>query len=128
MDDKCVPQLDGTTGIGGSHAADEMIFECLDSPFCCIDTVVIWFHKLPFKFFGLEENFEGCSCLIVCDIEEGLVPFVDKDIEYALKGGDDGDIFDIGDELRKNAIVAIIICDEEILVRVIPPVYAMGAP
>ena len=118
MDGECVPQLDGPIGISGGKAAYEMILEGLDGTFCCIYLVVIWFHELPFTLFRLEKNLEGHSCLIVCDIEEGPVPLVDKDLEDALEGGDNGVVFYIRDALRKCVIVVIIICNEEILVCV----------
>ena len=95
-----------------------MFFEGLDDTFCYIHSVIVQWYKLPLTLLGLEEHPEGHSHLVISHINEGMVSFLNKDVEDVLEGVNDGLILDIWNGLRKNIIVVVIICDEEILVRV----------
>jgi hypothetical protein len=62
--------------IRGAKATDKMIFECLNRPFGGVDTMIVWFNQLDRAVLLLHECFDGCSSLIVCDVEDGFVPLV----------------------------------------------------
>ena len=75
-----VPQLEWKLWVCCAHAADEVIFEGLNGPLGCIDAVIVWFDELHIAVVGLHKCFDWGRCLIVGDIENGLVTFVCKHV------------------------------------------------
>ena len=78
LDGKLIPQLEWEICVGSAQATNEVVFERLDCAFCRIYSVVVGLHKLSFAFVLLEVSFERLDCLIVCDIELGLMSLVDQ--------------------------------------------------
>ena len=116
MDGKLIPQLEWEIRVGCAQATDEVVLERLDCAFCRIDLVVVWLHKLPFAFVLLEVSFERLDCLIVCDIELGLMSFVNELCKNLVKCLNDGCVLQIVYWFRKYCICVIIIRHEKILI------------
>ena len=81
--------------VGGCEATDEVVLEGLDGAFGRVHSVVVGLNKLPLALFGLEERLEGHSCLVVGDVQQGLMPLLDQDVEDALQGVNDGFVLHI---------------------------------
>ena len=67
--------------------------------------MIVWLYELPLAFFLLEKFLEWLGCLIICDVQEWLVPFGHKRFVDSLKRLDDRFIRDIGDRFRKDEVV-----------------------
>ena len=89
LDGKLIPQLEWEIHVCCAQATDEVVFECLNCVFCRIDLVVVRLHKLPFAIVIFEVSFERLDCLIVRDIELGLMSFVDELCKDLVKCLDD---------------------------------------
>ena len=90
LDGKLIPQLEQEIRVGCAQATDEVVLECLDCAFRCIDSVVVWLHKLPFAIVLFEVCLERLDSLIVCYFELGRMSFVDKLCEDLVECLDDG--------------------------------------
>ena len=102
--------------ICGAKAADDMIFECLDGSFCCIDSVICWLEKLPCTIFFCEIFFERSCCLIVHNIEGWLIYFACKVCEDLVKYFNDCFVFQFFDWNCRNCIGVVIICLKIVLI------------
>ena len=71
-----IPQLKWEIWISGAKAANKMVFERLNRSFGGVDAMVVRFDELDRAFVLLHECFDGCSGLIVGDIEDGFIPLV----------------------------------------------------
>jgi hypothetical protein len=74
----------GKIHVGGAEGADELIFECLDSPFSGVDTVIAGFDKLEATLLWGKVQFDCFCCLIVHDVDFWGVPFARKKFKVLL--------------------------------------------
>lgn len=64
---KVRPKFEWKIQIGNAEAADEMVFEYLDSLFSSIDMVIVWFHELDCTLLRGKELSYGLTGLVVGD-------------------------------------------------------------
>ena len=95
-----------------------MVLKGLDGPFCCADTVIGRFHKLPISVFCFEECFNRLGCLVVGYIKGWIMDLVLELLKDFLEGLHDGVISEIFDWNRKNVGSAIFISYKIILVSI----------
>ena len=81
--------------------------------------MIIWLNKLPLAFFLREEYLEILRCLIICDVQQWLVPLGHKCVVDALKCVDDCFVRDIWDGLCKYIIGVIIVHNEVVLIYIL---------
>ena len=95
-----------------------MVLKGLDCPFCCVDTVIGRFHKLPIIVFFFEECFNRFGCLVVGYIKCWLMEFFLEFLKDFFEGLHDGVISDILDWNCKKIISFIVISYKIILVSI----------
>ena len=64
-----IPKLKGPMEVGRRYPTDEVVFECLDGPFCCVDAMIRGLNKLPLASLSFQEGFDGSCCLVICHVE-----------------------------------------------------------
>ena len=105
--------------VSRGEATDEVILVRLHHPFRCIDSVIIRLDELPLACFLGEKFLERLCCLIVCDVEQWLVPLGQKRVEDALECLDDCLVCHAGDGFCEDVVGIIIVRDEVALVHIL---------
>ena len=108
-----IPKLEGKICIRGAQSTNEVVFEGLDGPFCCVDPMVVGFHKLQAAILLLQVFPDGLAGLVVCDAEGWLVSFVGEGLEDGFVGGDDVVVGRGGDGYGKDVIWIVGVRDKK---------------
>ena len=98
--------------VSGRQSTDEVVLECLDGSFCCVDAMIRWLDKLPLASLSFQEGFDGPCCLVVCHVEGWFVAFGLEFVEHFFECCDDSGIFEVWARFSKNSISVIIIRDK----------------
>ena len=108
-----IPKLKGEVGIGGTQAANEVIFERLDGAFHGIDLMVVWLHKLHHSILGFHEGLDRCRSLVIHDIEGWRETFFGQGIEDTFECCDDVRALRGHDWDGKNIVSVVVVRNEE---------------
>ena len=68
-----VPKLQWKMGVSSAETTDEVILECLDGSFGCVDTMIVRFDELDRSVVSSHVVCDGCCGLVICDVERRLV-------------------------------------------------------
>ena len=101
-----------------SKATDEVVLERLDGSLSRVYSVIVWLYELPFAFFLLQKYLEWLGRLIICDIQEWLVPLGHKRLVDLLERLDDRIIRHVWDRFGKNVVIVVIVRDEVVLIGI----------
>ena len=80
--------------------------------------MVVGFHKLDAAVFGGEELFNGCTGLVVCDVEGRCVTLICECGVDLFECFEDGRVSGGSNRDCKDVVRIIVVCDEEVLFAV----------